>query len=125
LCLLTYEVTRPGLNIPLRPILGVLQLLLSPLTPLPASLSIPSPVDHKEDTSEAELPPRKRLYLTALTLRYEVGESSTAAPRPTGGHIADHGFIDMMDAEVIRQRAEEVGYGIRGVWVEPTETVEE
>nr|GFB23651.1 hypothetical protein [Tanacetum cinerariifolium] len=31
----------------------------------------------------------------------------------------------MMDAEVIRQRAEEVGYGIRDVWVEPTETVEE
>ncbi|GJV06228.1 hypothetical protein Tco_1343884 [Tanacetum coccineum] len=56
----------------------------SPLPPLPASLFIPPPVDHREDISEAELPPRKRLCLTALTSRYEVGESSIAAPRPTG-----------------------------------------
>ncbi|GJZ64185.1 hypothetical protein Tco_0620606 [Tanacetum coccineum] len=48
---------------------------------------------------EAELPPRKRLCLTALTLRYEVGESLTAAPRPTGGHRTDYGFIDTLDAE--------------------------
>ncbi|GJX89412.1 hypothetical protein Tco_0341426 [Tanacetum coccineum] len=47
-----------------------LPLPLSPLPPLPASLFIP-PVDRKEDTSEAELPPRKRLCLTALTSRYE------------------------------------------------------
>ncbi|GKB01788.1 hypothetical protein Tco_0829832 [Tanacetum coccineum] len=92
--------------------------------PLPASLFIP-PVDRREDTSEAELPPRKRLCLTALTSRYEVGESSTAAPRPTGGHGADYGFIGTVDAEVRRQRAEEVGYGIRDVWVDPAETVEE
>nr|GEU48742.1 hypothetical protein [Tanacetum cinerariifolium] len=102
-----------------------LPLPLSPLPPLPASLSIPSPVDRREDTSEAELPPRKRLCLNALTLRYEVGESSAAAPRPTGGHRLDYGFIGMMDAEVRRQRAKEVGYGIRDVWVDPTETVEE
>nr|GEW25928.1 hypothetical protein [Tanacetum cinerariifolium] len=67
-----------------------LPLLLSALPPLPASLFISSPVDHREDTSEAELPPRKRLCLTALT-----------------------------------SRAKEVGYGIRDVWVDPTETVEE
>ncbi|GKA07392.1 putative reverse transcriptase domain-containing protein [Tanacetum coccineum] len=41
---------------------------------------------------KAELPPRKRLCLTAPTSRYEVGESSTATPRPTGGHRADYGF---------------------------------
>ncbi|GJU33428.1 putative reverse transcriptase domain-containing protein [Tanacetum coccineum] len=34
--------------------------------------------------SPSELPPRKRLCLTAPTSRYEVGESSTATPRPTG-----------------------------------------
>ncbi|GJX94971.1 hypothetical protein Tco_0349557 [Tanacetum coccineum] len=83
-----------------------LPLLLSPLPPLPASLFIP-PVDRREDTSEAELPPGKRLCLTALTSRYEVGESLTAAPRPTGGHRADYGFIGIMDAEIRRQRAEE------------------
>ncbi|GJR30273.1 hypothetical protein Tco_1106505 [Tanacetum coccineum] len=97
----------------------------SPLPPLPASLFIPPPVDRREDTPEAELPPRKRLCLTALTSRYEVGESSTAAPRPTGGHGIDYGFIGTLDAETRRQRAEEVGYGIRDVWVDPTEAVEE
>ncbi|GKA19405.1 hypothetical protein Tco_0699320 [Tanacetum coccineum] len=62
-------------------------------TPLLASLCIPPPVDRREDSLEAELPPRKRLCLTALISR--------------------------------RQRAEEVGYGIRDVWVDPTEAVEE
>ncbi|GJV33104.1 hypothetical protein Tco_1393504 [Tanacetum coccineum] len=57
----------------------------SPLPPLPALLFIPPLVDRREDTPEAELPPRKRLCLTALTSRYEVGESSTAIPRPAGG----------------------------------------
>ncbi|GKE89693.1 hypothetical protein Tco_1567168, partial [Tanacetum coccineum] len=74
---------------------------------------------------EAELPPRKRLCLTALTSRYEVGESSTAAPRPTGRHTADYRSIGTMDAEIRHQIAEEVGYGIRDVWVDPTEAVKE
>ncbi|GKB72844.1 hypothetical protein Tco_0934256 [Tanacetum coccineum] len=78
-----------------------------------------------EDTLEAELPPRKRLCLTALTSRYKVGVSSTAALRPTGGHRMDYGFIDTMDAEIRRQRAEEVGYDIRDVWVDMAEAVEE
>ncbi|GKD58694.1 hypothetical protein Tco_1296203, partial [Tanacetum coccineum] len=106
------------------PVPTSLPLPLSPLPPLPASLFIP-PVDRREDTSEAELPPRKRLCLAILTSRYEVGESSTVTPRPTGGHGVDYGFIGTMDAEVRRQRAEEVGYGIRDVWVDPVETIEE
>nr|GEW79654.1 hypothetical protein [Tanacetum cinerariifolium] len=60
---------------------------------LPASLFIPSLVDRRKDIPEVELPPRKRLCLTASTSR--------------------------------RRRAEEVGYGIRDVWVDPTEAVEE
>ncbi|GKF35070.1 hypothetical protein Tco_0108270, partial [Tanacetum coccineum] len=83
---------------------------LPPLPPLLPSLFIPPLVDHREDTLEAELPPRKRLCLTALTTRYEVGESSTVAPRPTRGHGIDYGFIDTLDAETRRQRAEEVIY---------------
>ncbi|GJR87277.1 hypothetical protein Tco_0211288 [Tanacetum coccineum] len=63
--------------------------------------------------------------MTTLTSRYEVGESSTDAPRPIGGHGADYGFIDSVDAKVRRQRAEEVGYNIRDVWVDPAETVKE
>ncbi|GKC89497.1 hypothetical protein Tco_1150146, partial [Tanacetum coccineum] len=65
-----------------------------PLPPLPASLFIPPLVNRREDTPKAELPPRKRLCLTTLTSRYEVGESSTSVPRPAGGHGIDYGFIE-------------------------------
>ncbi|GJW41510.1 hypothetical protein Tco_0067355 [Tanacetum coccineum] len=37
----------------------------------------------------------------------------------------DYGFIGTLDAKTRHQRAEEVGYGIRDVWVDPTEAVEE
>ncbi|GKC17014.1 retrovirus-related pol polyprotein from transposon TNT 1-94 [Tanacetum coccineum] len=74
----------------------------SPLPPLPVLLFILPLVDCMEDIPEAKLPPRERLCLTALTSRYEVGESSTAAPRPTGGHRADYRFISTMDAEIRR-----------------------
>ncbi|GJT76217.1 hypothetical protein Tco_1042942 [Tanacetum coccineum] len=69
-----------------------------PLPPLPVSLFIPPPFDHNEDILDAELPPR---------------------------HRADYGFIGTLDVETRRQRAEEVGYGIRDVWVDPAEDVEE
>ncbi|GJX02442.1 hypothetical protein Tco_0186355 [Tanacetum coccineum] len=75
----------------------------SPLPPLPTSLFIPLLVDRKEEIPEAELPPRKRLCLTAPISR----------------------FIGTMDAEIRHQRAEEVGYGIRDVWVDLTEVVDE
>ncbi|GJR77516.1 hypothetical protein Tco_0089881 [Tanacetum coccineum] len=107
------------------PVPTSLPLTSSPLPPLSALLSIPPPVDHREDTPVAELPSRNRLCLTTPTLRNKVGESSTAAPRPTRGHRADYGFIGTMDAEIRRQRAEEVGYSIRDVWVDPTEAVKE
>ncbi|GKD55062.1 hypothetical protein Tco_1288449, partial [Tanacetum coccineum] len=96
-----------------------------PLPPLPALLFISPLVNRKEDIPEAELPPRKRLCLTAPTSRYEVGKNLTAAPRPTGGHRTDYRFISTTDAEVRCQRAKEVSYGIRDVWIDPTETVEE
>ncbi|GKE09719.1 hypothetical protein Tco_1413270 [Tanacetum coccineum] len=101
---------------PLSPLSSPLpQIPSPPLPPLLASLSIPPLVDHREDIPEADLPPLKRLCLTTPISRYEVEESLTAAPRPTGGHRADYGFISTMDAEIRRQRAEEVGYGIRDV----------
>ncbi|GJR60460.1 hypothetical protein Tco_1502622 [Tanacetum coccineum] len=101
------------------------QSLPSPLPPLPALLFIPPPVDRREDTPEAELPPCKRLRLTALTLRYEVGESLTTVPRSARGYGIDYGFIGTLDAETRCQRAEEVGYRIRDVWVDLAEAVEE
>ncbi|GJW38659.1 hypothetical protein Tco_0064504 [Tanacetum coccineum] len=80
------------------PVPTSLPLPSSPLPPLPASLFIPPTVDLTEDILEAELPPRKR---------------------------ANYGFIGTMGAEIRRQRAKEVGYGIRDVWVDSTEVVEE
>ncbi|GKB86492.1 hypothetical protein Tco_0958764 [Tanacetum coccineum] len=84
------------------PVPTSLLLLSSPLPPLLASLSIPPPVDHREGTPEAELPPRKRLCMTTLTSRNDMGESSTAAPRPTRGHRADYRFIGTMDVKIRR-----------------------
>ncbi|GJX73274.1 hypothetical protein Tco_0311869 [Tanacetum coccineum] len=51
-----------------------------PLPPLPPSLYIPPPVDRRDDILESEQPPCKRLYLSTLGSRYEVGESFTARP---------------------------------------------
>ncbi|GJY18133.1 hypothetical protein Tco_0389624, partial [Tanacetum coccineum] len=67
------------------PVPTSLPLPSSPLPPLPASLFIPPPINHREDILEAELPPCKR------------------------SHRANYGFIDTMDAEIRRQRAEEDG----------------
>ncbi|GKA70778.1 putative reverse transcriptase domain-containing protein [Tanacetum coccineum] len=89
------------------PVPTSLPLTSLPLPPLLVLLFIPPPVDHREDIPKAELPPCKRLCTTSPTLRYEVRESSTAAPRPTRGHKIDYGFIGTLDAEIRRQRAEE------------------
>ncbi|GJV88619.1 hypothetical protein Tco_1532557 [Tanacetum coccineum] len=94
-----------------------------PLPPLPPSLSIPSPVDRRDDIPESEQPPRKRLYLSTIGSRYEIGESSTA--RPTRGQGIDYGFVSTVDAEERRQGIRDVGYGIRDTWVDPAEAVPE
>ncbi|GKE60563.1 hypothetical protein Tco_1510930, partial [Tanacetum coccineum] len=96
---------------------------LPPLPPLPPSLYIPPHVDRKDDVPESELPPRKRLCLSTLGSRYEVGESSTA--RPIGGRGVDYGFVSTVDVEARRQGIREVGYGIRDTWVDPAEAVPE
>ncbi|GKC29249.1 putative reverse transcriptase domain-containing protein, partial [Tanacetum coccineum] len=92
-----------------------------PSPPLPPSLYIPPPVDRRDDIPESEQPPRKRLYLSTLGSRYEVGESSTA--RPTRDRGIDYGFVSMVDAEERRQGTRDVGYGIRDTWVDPAKAV--
>ncbi|GJX51057.1 ribonuclease H-like domain-containing protein, partial [Tanacetum coccineum] len=72
-----------------------------PLPPLPPSLSMPSPVDRRDDIPESEQPPRKRLHLSTIYSRYEIGESSTA--RPARGQGIDYGFVSTVDAEERRQ----------------------
>nr|GFC60294.1 hypothetical protein [Tanacetum cinerariifolium] len=74
-----------------------------PSPPLP--LSAPSsPVllpatDRKEDVLEADVPPWKRLCLTAPAPRFEVGESSAAATarQPNVTHATDYSFVDIVD----------------------------
>ncbi|GJS75807.1 hypothetical protein Tco_0725688 [Tanacetum coccineum] len=73
--------------------------LPSPPLPPPSSPLLPL-VDHREDIPEADIPPRKRLCLTAPTSRFEVGESSTvAAARQPSFEVArttDYGFVDIV-----------------------------
>ncbi|GKC75069.1 putative reverse transcriptase domain-containing protein [Tanacetum coccineum] len=99
----------------------------SHLLPLPTSsppLQLLSS-DHRTDRPEITLPSQKRLGID-LGPRYEIGESSAAATtRPIGGRREDYGFVGTMDTEIRRQRAEKVGYGIRDVWVDPREAIEE
>ncbi|GKF11930.1 hypothetical protein Tco_0049856, partial [Tanacetum coccineum] len=68
-----------------------------PSPPLPPSLYVPPPADHRDDIPESELPPRKRSCLSTLSPRYEVRESSTA--RPTRGRGIDYGFVSIVDAK--------------------------
>ncbi|GJY46147.1 hypothetical protein Tco_0435210 [Tanacetum coccineum] len=51
-----------------------------PSPPLPPSLYIPPPIDRRDYVPKSELLPRKRLCLSTLDSRYEIGESSTARP---------------------------------------------
>ncbi|GKC92699.1 hypothetical protein Tco_1158141 [Tanacetum coccineum] len=67
---------------------------------------------------------------SCLSLReeaaYEIGESlAVAATRPVRGRRVDYGFVGTMDTEIRRRRVEEVGYGIRNVWIDPREAVKE
>nr|GEV49126.1 retrovirus-related Pol polyprotein from transposon 17.6 [Tanacetum cinerariifolium] len=86
-------------------------------------LHMPPPVDRRDDILEIEMPHCKRLCLSTLGSRYEVGESSTA--RPTGGRGIDYGLVSILDAEARRRGIGDVGYGIRDTWIDPTETVPE
>nr|GEV84024.1 hypothetical protein [Tanacetum cinerariifolium] len=92
-------------------------------SPLPPPLHMPPHVNRKDDIPESKMSPRKRLCLSTLGSRYEVGESSTA--RPIEGQGIDFGFVSTLDAEARRKGIGEVGYGIRDTWVDPTETVPE
>nr|GFA41181.1 hypothetical protein [Tanacetum cinerariifolium] len=107
---------------PLTPLSSLLPQIPSP--PLPASppiLSIPLPTaspplqllssDRRADRTKVTLPLQKRLSIVHC-LGYEAGESSAAtATRPIEDRRADYGFVDSVEAEIRRQRAEDIGYG--------------
>ncbi|GJS22487.1 hypothetical protein Tco_0451119 [Tanacetum coccineum] len=73
--------------------------------------------DRRADRPEVTLPPWKKLGI-ALGLRYEVGESSSAAARSTGGLRVDYGFVATMNREIMRDLERHVGYGITDTWDE-------
>nr|GEW53642.1 hypothetical protein [Tanacetum cinerariifolium] len=77
----------------------------------------PPPVDRRDGIPESEQPPCKRLCLSTLGSRYEVGESSTR------GREVDYGFTDTVEAEMRRRGIREVGYGIRDTWIDPAKAV--
>nr|GEX67104.1 hypothetical protein [Tanacetum cinerariifolium] len=91
-----------------------------PSPPLPPPLHMLPHIDRRDDIPEIEMPPRKRLCLSTLGSRYEVGESSTS--RPTRGQGIDYGFVSTLDAELRQRGIGEVGYGIRDTWIDPAET---
>ncbi|GKA20462.1 hypothetical protein Tco_0700451 [Tanacetum coccineum] len=95
----------------LTPLASPLPQIPSPLIPLPSPpLPLPAPssplllpaTDRREDVSEADVPPQKRLCLTAPAPRFEVGESSAAAAARQPGldvtPATDYGFVDTVDA---------------------------
>ncbi|GKF32958.1 hypothetical protein Tco_0106158, partial [Tanacetum coccineum] len=94
---------------------------LPPLPLLPPSLYIPPLVERRDDIPEFEKPPRKRLCLSTLGSRYEVGESSTT--RPTRGRGIDYGFVSIVDAEERWQGIRDVRYGIKDTRVDQAKAV--
>nr|GEV88609.1 hypothetical protein [Tanacetum cinerariifolium] len=89
--------------------------LSSPLLP---PFSYPPPlVDRRDGIPESEQPPRKRMCLSTLASRYEVGESSTR------GQGVDYRFTDTVEAEMRHRGIREVGYRIRDIWIDPAEAV--
>nr|GEZ81696.1 hypothetical protein [Tanacetum cinerariifolium] len=58
--------------------------------------------------------------------RERARESLVAAgARPIEGRRADYGFVDSVEAEIRRWRAEDIGYGIRDTWIDPRDVDEE
>nr|GEY76107.1 reverse transcriptase domain-containing protein [Tanacetum cinerariifolium] len=47
------------------------------------------------------------------------------AARPIECHRADYGFVNSVEAEIRRRRAEDIGYGIRDTWIVPRDVAEE
>nr|GFD14830.1 hypothetical protein [Tanacetum cinerariifolium] len=73
-------------------------------------------MSHIVNVPKVTLPPQKRLCV-ALSLRFKVGESSSAPTAiPTRGFRANYGFVRTLDDEIRRDPEREVGYGITNTW---------
>nr|GEW48285.1 hypothetical protein [Tanacetum cinerariifolium] len=77
-----------------------------------------------EEDLTGRLEEEQKMLGIALGPRYKVGESSSAAARPTRGLRVDYGFVATMDREIMRDLEREVGYGITDSWDEIVETLQ-
>ncbi|GJY42825.1 hypothetical protein Tco_0431038 [Tanacetum coccineum] len=125
---LRVEATSTSHSLPLPPPIILSHIILNapssrtpPLLPIPLPTSSPHlhllSIDRRSDRPEVTLPPQKRLGI-ALGLRYEVGESSSAAARPPGGFSVDYGFVATIDREIMLDLERDVDYGITDTWDE-------
>nr|GFA51982.1 hypothetical protein [Tanacetum cinerariifolium] len=85
-----------------------------PILPIPLPTASPPlqllSSNRRADRPKVTLPPRKRLSIVHYP-GYEAGESLVAdAARPIEGRRADYGFVDSVEAEIRRQRVEDIGY---------------
>nr|GEY03763.1 hypothetical protein [Tanacetum cinerariifolium] len=88
-------------------------------------LAMPIPPPLPLNRPKVTLPPQKRLSIVHCP-GYEAGESSAAvAARPMEGRRVDYRFVDSVEAEIKRRRAEDIGYGIRDTWMDPRDVAEE
>nr|GFB01834.1 hypothetical protein [Tanacetum cinerariifolium] len=90
-----------------------------PSPPLPPSSYLPPLVDHRNGIPESEQPPHKRICLSTLGSRYEVGENSTR------GRGVDYVFAKTVEAKMRHRGIGEVGCGIRDTWIDLAEAVPE
>nr|GEW66787.1 hypothetical protein [Tanacetum cinerariifolium] len=88
-----------------------------PSPPLPPSSYPPPSINRRDGILKSEKPPHKRLCLSTLGSRYEVGESSTR------GRGVDYGFVDTVEAEMRHRVIREIEYEIRDTWIDPTEAI--
>nr|GFC48586.1 hypothetical protein [Tanacetum cinerariifolium] len=97
---------------PLTPLSSPLPQIPSPSLPAsPPILPIPLPT-----TS----PPLQLLSSDRRADRPEAGESSAAAAAiPIEGRRADYRFVGLVEAEIRRRIAEDIGYGTRDTWIDP------
>nr|GEU67263.1 hypothetical protein [Tanacetum cinerariifolium] len=79
--------------------------------------------DEDDDDDEEEHPvsadsisPPRALRVTAMI---------SFRPQPIEGRRTDYGFVDSIEAEIRRRRAEDIGYGIRDTWIDPRDVAEE
>nr|GFD29895.1 hypothetical protein [Tanacetum cinerariifolium] len=104
-------------------------LSITPILPIPLPATSPPlqllSSDRRADRPEVTLPPRKRLSIVHCP-GYEAGESLVvAAARPIEGRRVDYGFVDSVDTEIRRRRAEDIVYGIRNTLIDLRDVSEE